>query len=235
MRDLHVFVTNPFDDPNISMNELIAFALDHQARLIANNPGAVFAERITATGAVLTAVESTHTDDETQLALRRAKVQLKEAFRNALPAAIGKIHGAVQSQFGDPSAEMTECFPQGLSAFSRTTDGDLAEQLQVVINGVTKLQPPLAASVITDVTALLTGWNTAFSARQTATGGKSSSKDAKLLARAALQLELYKNLLTIGLNFPRQAQALDTYMQQSLLSPHTQSPAAPAPPPAPAA
>jgi hypothetical protein len=73
MRDLHIYLTNPFDDPHISMDELVAFGTDHLARLIANNPGAVFAARITATTAALTGVGSAFTDDKTKLAMRESK------------------------------------------------------------------------------------------------------------------------------------------------------------------
>jgi hypothetical protein len=49
-----------------------------------------------------------------------------------------------------------------------------------------------------------------------------------------LQLELFKNLLTIALNFPRQPDQLDIYMQPSLLADHPQQTIPkPTPPPLP--
>ncbi len=234
MMDLHKYITNPFNDPNISMDELVAFSTDHLAKLIANNPAAVFAARIAATNTALTAVGNAFTDDKTKLALRKSKNQAKDNFRNALPPAIGKIYGAVAAQFGEDSAQMTECFPQGRSVFGDCTDGALAGELETLINGVSDYQAQLGAPVLTAATALLMGWNAVFQPSETATGNKATTQAAKNAARAALQLELYKNLLTIGLNFPDQPDHLETYMQQSLLAPHTQSPATP-PPPAPPA
>jgi hypothetical protein len=236
MRDLHIYLTNPFDDPHISMDELVAFGTDHLARLIANNPGAVFAARITATTAALTGVGSAFTDDKTKLALRESKKLAKDAFRKALPAAIGKIYGAVEAQFGESGPQMKECFPKGRTVFSNCTDGALGEELQTLVNGVTDYQAQLGAPVLAAATALLTNWNAVFQTSETATGGKSSAQGAKNSARQALQLELFKNLLTLALNFPDQPEQLDVYMQQSLLQPHTPStstPPAPAPTPAP--
>ena len=40
MMDLHKDFAHPFNDPNISMDELIAFSADHLARLTASNPEA---------------------------------------------------------------------------------------------------------------------------------------------------------------------------------------------------
>ena len=233
MRDLHVYLANPFNDSKISMDELVAFSTDHLARLIANNPAAVFAARIAATTAALNGVGGAFTDDKTKLALRESKKLAKDNFRAALPAAIGKIYGAVQAQFGESGTQMTECFPQGRSVFTSCTDGALAEELQTLVNGVTDYQAQLGAPVVTAATALVTNWNAVFQTSETSTGNKSTTQGAKNSARAALQLELFKNLLTLALNFPDQPAQLDIYMQPSLLAPHTQSPAAPAPAPAP--
>jgi uncharacterized protein YgfB (UPF0149 family) len=213
------------------MDELVRFSTDHLARLIANNPAAVFAARIAATTTALNGVSGTFTDDKTKLALRKSKKQAKDAFRAALPAAIGKIYGAVQSQFGDAGVQMTECFPSGRSVFTSCTDGALAGELQTVINGVTDYQAQLGAPVLAAATALLAGWNAVFQTSETSTGNKSTTQGAKNSARAALQLELFRNLLTLALNFPDQPDQLEVYMQQNLLWPHTPSSSTPAPAP----
>ncbi len=218
------------------MDELVAFGTDHLARLIANNPAAVFAARITATTAALAAVGGAFTDDKTKLALRESKKQAKDAFRKALPAAIGKIYGAVQAQFGESGPQMTECFPKGRTVFSNCVDSALAGELQTLANGVTDFQAQLGATTVAAATALVTNWNAVFQTSVTASGVKVGAQDAKNNARQALQLELFRNLLTLALNFPDQPDMLETYMQQNLLQPHTQStstPPAPAPAPAP--
>ena len=98
MIDLHRFFSNPFDEPHLAMDDLITFSTDHLARFTANNPGAIFADRITATTTALNGVAGSYTDDKTALALRKSKKQLKDNFREALPLSIGKIHGSVTAQ-----------------------------------------------------------------------------------------------------------------------------------------
>ena len=232
MFDLHKYLTNPFNDPRIGMDELVAFGTDHLARLTASNAQPALTARVTATTTALTNVGGAFTDDTTKMALRKSKKLAKEAFRAALPAAIGKIYGAVESQFGETGPEMTECFRAGRSRFSKCTDGALAEELQTTLNGVTAHQAELGAPVVAAATALVTNWNAVYQTSEGSTGNKATTQAAKNAARSALQLELFKNLLTLALNFPDQPDVLDTYMQQSLLSPHTQT--ATAPPPAPA-
>ncbi len=41
MLDLHRFLRNPFNDKEISLDELIAFSTDNLQRTISNNPGAI--------------------------------------------------------------------------------------------------------------------------------------------------------------------------------------------------
>jgi hypothetical protein len=217
MIDLHKFLMNPFDDPAISMAELLAFATDHVQRLSANNPGAIFAARITATSAALNGVGSSFTDDQTKLGVRKARKQAKDAYRKGLPEMVGKIHGALTAKFGTKGSEVAECFPLGRSIFKSATDDAVTSHLQTMINGVTAHASVLGGAVVTDATAILTAWTAVYSGSESSSGAKTTTKAAKNAARTALQLELFKNLLTIALQFPRQPEQLDVYMQQSLL------------------
>lgn len=235
MLELHKYLSNPFNDPRLAMNELIAFSTDHLSRLTVNNPGAVFASRITATTAALTGVEGSYTDDQTALALRKSKKRVKDNFREALPGSIGKIHGAVTAQYGVDGVEVTEIFPKGRSVFNRAPDGALAEELQTMANGLTAHQADLGAPVVASGTGLVSGWQAVFQTSVDSTGNKAKSTGDKQMARAALQLELFKNLLTIALNFPDQPGQLDAYMQGNLLFPHTHTATTPAPAPTPPA
>jgi len=230
MRDLHIWLTNPFDDPKISMAELLAFTTDHLERMTVAGL-TVLAPRIMATTTALDGVSDSFTDDETKLGLRKASKQAKAAYRDALPAAVGKMAVAVEVKFGEKSKEFVECFPHGRTVFSQCTDDEVANHLQTLINGVTNHQVQLSVQTVTDATALLTGWTAVWSPSESSSGAKVATISAKNAARAALQLELFKNLLTLALNFPRQPEQLDLYMQQSLLQPHTQTATASAPAP----
>lgn len=230
MMDLHKFLINPFDDPGISMDELLSFTTDHVQRLTANNSGGLYTARLAATGAAIATVHAAFSDDQSKLGFRKARKQAKDAYRKTLPEKIGRIAVAIEAAFGEGAPEFTECFPQGRTIFGRCADDQLANYLQTLITGVNTHSAQLAAQVIADATALLAGWNAVYTVSETATGAKTTTQAAKNAARAALQLELFKNLLTIALNFPRTPEALDTYMQQSLLEDH---PAAPTEPPVP--
>jgi len=116
-----------------------------------------------------------------------------------------------------------ECFPQGRSVFTHAKDSDLGEELQTLVNGVTAHQADLGADVVAEAGGLLTGWQAVFQNTGDSKGGKAASQADKAAAKSALALELFKNLVTLALNFPGQPDKLDIYMQGSLLEPHTHS------------
>ena len=213
MMDLHKFFINPFNAADISMDELLAFTTDHLQKMTANNPGGVFTGRLVATNTALTGVGNAFTDDQTKLGLRKARKQAKDAFRSALAKKISPLAVGVEAKFGEGAPEFTECFPQGRKIFSDCTDDKVANHLQTLINGVTAHQAQLGAQLVTDAMALLTGWNAVYAPSESSTGAKTTTETAKAAARAALQLELFKNLLTLALNFAGQPEKLDDYME----------------------
>lgn len=224
MNDLHKYLVNPFDDPRISLAELVSFASDHYQRIVAAGATGPLAARQTATNAALTAVNTAFADDQAKLGTRKGRKVAKENYRKSLPAGVAKVHAAAVAKFGTKGPEVSVCFPQGRSIFGTCPDDQLAGHLQAMITGVTAYQAQLGATLVTDATALLTGWNAVYTGSESASGAKTTSQAAQRAAREGLQLELFKNLMTLGLAYPRQPQVLDLHMQQSLLADHPAAP-----------
>lgn len=233
MIDLHRFLQNPFDDPQISLGELLSFSSDHLARMIANNPGGVLTARITATTSSLTLVQNCATDDLTKKAIRKARKQVKDAFRKSLLEEIAKVNGAVVAKYGPNSPEVAECFPQGRTIFSSCTDDALEQHMETLRNGVTAHQAGLGAALVTEVTGLLTEWQAVYSQSESSGGNATTSQEGKKMARENLQLMLFLNLLTFAEMFARQPEKLNLYMQQSLLEDSGGGNVPPPPPPQP--
>ena len=235
MRDLHVFFKNPLNDPGISMDQLLTFGTNHLARLIANNTLAVITARITATTAALAQVESVFDDDATQSALRKARNEIKDNYRKALLVSVESVYGAIIAKVTSKSVIITECLPEGRTVFSRCKDDRVESNLNVLIDGVTAHTAELSAQLVTDATALLTGWLAVYNASETTAGVKSNTIIDKQTARNNLQLEIFRNILTLALAFPDQPEMCDVFMQQSYLydHPHTTTPPTP-PTPTPA-
>lgn len=237
MIDLHKFFENPFEAEGISIAELFRFSTDHVQRMTVSNPNGVLTPRLTATGGALTNVYKAHSDDEAQAGLRAAGKLAKDNFRKALPQSIEKLYAAVTLKFGSKSVQMRECFREGRSVFQRVADDGLRDELTAVITGLTNHQPDLA-DALTLANSLLTGWLAVYDASENVSATKGAAMMGKREARAALQRELYLNLLALAQAFPLQPEKLDEYMQQSLLMnrvhPAEESTPTPTPAPTPA-
>jgi hypothetical protein len=233
MYDLHKLFNVPFDDKEISLDELLSGSTDSLQRMIANNPGGFLTARITATTTALTNLTTLVSSDDSKLGLRKARKAVKDAFRAALPGKVANIGAAVAAKYGASAPELSECFPLGRKVFGSCTDDKVAGHLTTLNTAVTAHAADLPAQVVTDTGALLTDWTAIYNASETSTGNKTSTQEEKNAARMALQLELYLNVLAIVVQYPRQPEKLDLYLQQSLFEDHPAETEEPTPPPAP--
>lgn len=231
MRILSRFLDNPFDDVNISLDELLGFTTDHLARMIANNFSGELTPRITATSSALGLVEDSTSGDQTKLGIRKSRKKAKNDFRDALLAKVAKVIAGVSAFYGAASGVEIECCPQGRSVFSECTDDRVAGHLQTLIDGVTAHVADLGAPLVAQAQAIADSWDVVYAASESAGGAKTSTQEAKKAARENLQLMLFLTLHKLAEMFPRQPEKLALYMQQSLLEDHPAQPPVPPVPP----
>ncbi len=234
MITLNRFLSNPFDDAKISLSELLSFSTDHLQRLIANNPGALYNARITATTTALAVVQNCTTDDQVKLGVRKARKLVKDSFRDSLPGKLEKIAAVVVAKFGGGSGEFNECFPQGRTVFGKCPDDQVSNHLTALHTALLVHQPNLGAQVVADAAGLLSVWTAVYAASESSSGAKTTTEAGKRTAREGLQLQLFLNLLELAKNNARQPEKLDLYMRQALLEDRpTATPEDPPVPPTP--
>lgn len=217
MTNLQTFFLNPFLATEITFSRLLKYSARHLARMIASNPGSVLDARIAATTTALNAVENTVTDVATKQAIQEARTQIKEDFRTALRAHMRRIHGAVAGAFGDPSPELTECFPQGRSIFSECRDEELNNKLGQLVANITPKSAQVGATIVTLATNLKTQWTSIFSQQDQAMSDREVTAEGRDTARAALAQELFLNLLLLAETYPNDLTKCDYYCPQQFL------------------
>lgn len=233
MRTLSTFLENPFDDPNISMPELVAFSTDCLQRLTANNAGGELTSHITAITSSLGVVEDCVTQDQGKLGIRKAAKMAKDNFRtDIIPAEVKRIEAGFIAAFGADSPILLEALPQGRNIFNTCRDDQVEVHLLTLHAAATTHAASLAPATVTQATNLKNNWATIYAASEASTGGKTTTQEGKKLARENLQLMLFLCLLKLAGMFPRQPEKLSLYMQQHLLE-NPSSPEEPPPPPAP--
>ncbi|MFT5471381.1 MAG: hypothetical protein ACI8UO_006515 [Verrucomicrobiales bacterium] len=217
MRDLRNYLLNSFNDPGISMNELLAGATDHLGRLSARNGAGKWTARIAATSPALQAVQGALTDDLSKKANREARVLAKTNFRETnVTSELNKLLGGVTLHFGKDSPELRQVFADGLTAFNRATDDGLKPLLDQLAIEITSLQAALGAMVVTIATDLRDAWEAIYSASEDATAQKTMIQEEKNAARAALQRELFITLMHVGIEHVDEPDMLGSYFMPHL-------------------
>ena len=217
MINLQTFFLNPFLALEITFSRLLKYAARHLARMMASNPASLLDARIAATTAALNAVENTVTDVATKQAIQEARTQIKEDFRTALRAHIRRIYGAVAGAFGDPSPELTECFPQGRSVFSECRDEELNNKLGQLVANITPKSAQVGATIVTLATNLKTQWAAIFLQQDQAISAREVTAEGRNTARATLAQELFLNLLLLAETYPNDLKKCDYYCPQQYL------------------
>ena len=213
------FVMVPFDDIILD-SLLLTFAEVSLGRIVAHNAvllAGKFTDRIAPTRAAITTMESVVTDVKVKLALQKARIEAKKAFRMDLPANLAKIYGALLAVYGPDAPEMIECFPEGRKVFTQCAEEQVNNHLEQLQASVTAHAAALPAATVTLAGSLVAGWASVYEAAGAAKDAKSVTAASREVAVAALRVELFKNLMTCGLYFPDDKAKAELLFPQYLL------------------
>jgi hypothetical protein len=224
MQNLQDYFVIAFADPNTAFTRLLTFGARSLGRLSKSNPGNIFDTIIAATTTALSNAESGVTDLGAKAAIKLAKTEVKDNFREALSPIIRRIYGSLAGVYGDPAPELTECFPQGRTVFHTCKDEELNNKLGQLVACLAN--KTVDAGIKTLAQAQLTNWNAIYTAQGEAKDDVEVTADSQDAKRAALALQLYKNVLTVALQFPGDFAKCDYYFPQQYL----RRPSAPATP-----
>jgi len=222
---------NPFDDVEISSEELRSFAEDHLGKLTNR---AEFAAMLAATQAVFNPFDAALSERAQHIGALGGSTVSKEEVLQLFRTKIRQRKGRVVDVFGENSAEYREIFPQGLTYYTRATMANIKQRLDYAVEKFTKYQAQLGAALVTEFTDLRTSFNDARDEQVGTKGKVSTARGAVKETRMALELQLLDNLLTLAKQFKAQPEKAAEFFTQSLLEDPTQSeePETPTPPPA---
>ena len=219
MINLQTYFVNNFDDPQISNDELKAFAEDHIRRLAANSAGGALDEMLTVTTAAHTDFFGDISDTDTAAAVREGLTIRVNATKDAFFARVSRREGRIRDVWGKDAAEYQEFFPQGLTQYSNADLGN-AERLMnnfVAACDAHKADDELGQAFHDEFFALRKAFTDARTAqlgkKGTVSGGLSDTKTTK----AALQTQLMVNLLLLAAKHVGDTGQCAVYFDQSIL------------------
>jgi hypothetical protein len=219
MIDLDRLFENWFTKSEITATRKLSFADDLRDRLAANNQNGVFDVILPQLDASLVSAGGATSKEAVALAVRKAGVQAKTSLMAEIKALISRRSGRIADQFGKKSAEYTEFFPQGMSAYTAMNEAELEPGLDVIIAAATKYD----AEMKTEFEALKASWNDARQAAGDKIAAVSAISGNQDLALAKLDEVLMKAIFTAALAFTGDTRMGPILFDQSRLYPAGQS------------
>lgn len=213
MINLNRLFQNWFDDPEISVSELLSFAGDTRGRVAAHNSSGAFDILLPELDTNLGAAGGATGDEATQLAVRKAAVAAKRTLLEQIKGLISRRAGRVSDTFGKGSPQYLEFFPQGITPYREMNETDVAGKLAVLIAAAHKYDPTME----TEFKAQLTSWTSAQKAAGDQIASTSAADVTQDQALAALRITLMKIIFTAALTFVGQENMGPALFDQSRL------------------
>lgn len=225
-----------FADPQISNAELSEFTFDHLGRMKSHNASGPwagqFAALIGATDPLYEAFKATISTEGSESALGEGLTMTKDAALKAFVELVRKRETRVKDRFGKPSPAYEEFFPRGLNEFNHVKMADAKELMDRMVLKSTKYVAQVGQEMVDEFTAARTAFMNARDTQVQQKGEVGEAAQQRRAARAALELQLQKNALTIALMFVGQPERCpDFFTQSKLENPKKAKPETPATPP----
>jgi len=193
---LNRFFKNPFLDPAISNSELQAFAEDHVSKVAGANAGGELDALLTDTTAAFNGYFGELTNLSLRTATQKAATQTaRQRWAEFVGWMTKKGEARIEDKAEKPSAVYTEFFPRGMAEYHESTVAD-GRTLAVRVKASPATHAVLlGADFKTKVDVLVDGYESARSAQMEKKGGSTDTRGSRDEAKAALQKQLFRNLL----------------------------------------
>jgi hypothetical protein len=217
MRNLETFFENPFDDDKISDERKNSFARDHINRTTDNNPGGRYTPMITATQTVYDGYFGKIVETGGSTALRKSKTITVEEVSQQIKKLLSSKEGVINDIWPRKSSVYTEFYPMGITEYWEATRDGILPLLDRFIDACGRHTGQLPTNFVDQFRELREAYDTARSEQQQKKGDVVDDKEAKVVARQALDSQLFQNLLQIAKDFAGNPSMLSAYFDQTII------------------
>lgn len=212
---------NQFRGERLSIGTLNKFSEDHLGRITANPgpAGGPVEGLIAPTGAAHLDFFGNISDVDIAYAVQQGITISVIAKMKEFIALTRKMEPVIEYHFGKGTRAYEEFYPHGLNEYGGTSVGNV-ETLMVRFKAAAKsnLHPSLPATLAADVQTMQDEFMALRSAQLGKKGDTSSQRTERNKARAALELQLWKNVLIIAAAHIDNPRASAAYFDESILN-----------------
>lgn len=195
-------IKNLFDDEKLFDADLRSFTDDHLVRLArpANNPGGIYNALITITTTKYNSYFGKIISEADYKALAESTTINRNLARKAAEEKISVLRNLIAYKYGESSGIYEEFYPLGVREYLDAREGEIGTLFTRFVNKATAYLTADFPAEVTAITHLVSDFNAAYIARETAVADVDNTGSGKEQDRKALTLQLTTNFLTIAIN-----------------------------------
>lgn len=218
MLSLGRFFINPFDDTQISDEELRSFAEDHLGKVAAANDESQFDGLLTDTTAAFNAYFGNVTSEDMKLTLQKAATTtMNSRWKDFVDYMVDRGEARIADRAGRKSATYAQFFPAGKTQYHQVNIADAHVLADRVKQSATDHVAELGDDFLQTITGLVDGFTAARNAQVGLKGEKGAAAGDRREAKLALSQQLFDNLLVLASLHKRDPDQAALYFNQSLL------------------
>lgn len=217
MINLTTLFKNHFGAKSISDDKLKVFSEDHLQRLTANNDGGVFTTLITETTTVHNQYFGQISSEATNRALQKSQTKVVDDIMASFKDEVSRREGLIKSLFGKNSSTYIEFFPNGVSEYRSAKKANIETLIVRMATVAAKYATQVGEEFVRVFTDFQTSYTDARSNQMNQKGAVSAIKNNAKSTRAALELQLIKNLHFIAYTFPGDENKCSSFFDQSII------------------
>ncbi len=212
-----------FDDPKLSDERIAKFAEVALARLQNNNPEGQFTALIAPLNDALTLFRAKQSEKSIYKAQREGTTVTVDSKMDEFRKLALQREGLIRDLFGTDSREYQEFYPLGTHEYTKMNKTNAEMLMNRMIAAYTTYNDRLPEGRLDEFTKLFNEYKAARAEQLEKAAGVSGKVAEKTSGRAALEMQLQKNLLTLALAFMGQPEMYMVYFEPSLLKPYRHS------------
>lgn len=221
MEALETFFKNQFTGERFSNNTLKKFSEDHLARITANPgpPGGPIILLIAPTGAAHLNYFGNISNVDVASAVQQGLTKSLDAkFKEAVDY-MKRAESIIRYVYGKEAQTYQEFYPYGLTEYTNATKETIETlMLRFVAAATNNPDPDLPGTLAAEVQTYHDDYQDLRAAQLGKKGDTDIQRAERNVARAALELQLWKNLLTISLAHLGDVDACTAYFDESILN-----------------
>jgi hypothetical protein len=224
MMNLRKIFENVFNDPTLSDGRFLKFAEVLIARLIANNPGGIFATYITQLTPVVAAFKTALIEKGVIQAQREGKTATVDQLLANFKAEILSIEALIRFKYREENEKYQEFYPHGTHEYTAMNKTTAPVLIQQIVTACTNHATDFPGDELDGITSLAIAYLAAAGAQEEKKAGLSGKQEAKDSGRGALEIKVQKTWLRLAEEYVGQPDKYDLYFQNSLLKPYRHKP-----------